>query len=253
MAFARDVAFIDIVGHQGNDFQITPEFWRELNALMAQFNAPGRFVTIPGYEWSGNTGLGGDRNVFFRSEQGTIRRSSHALVPDRSDVGTDCVDARELFRDLAASGDDVICWAHCGGRYADIHYAHDVRLERAVEVHSSWGTFEWLLADAFEKGYRVGVVANSDGHKGRPGAEPPGASMFGALGGLTCFMAEHLDRELDLRGDEGAPSLRDHRMPARSRCPCRVAAGQRRVSRRSITAGRPGCAQRERHHGRHRA
>ena len=195
MAFARDVAFIDIVGHQGNDFQITPEFWGELNALMAQFNAPGRFVTIPGYEWSGNTGLGGDRNVFFRTEQGTIRRSSHALVPDRTDVGTDCVDARELFRDLAASGDDVICWAHCGGRYADIHYAHDVRLERAVEVHSSWGTFEWLLADAFEKGYRVGVVANSDGHKGRPGAEPPGASMFGALGGLTCFMAERLDRD----------------------------------------------------------
>jgi hypothetical protein len=195
MTFARDVAFIDVVGHQGNDFQITEEFWRELNALMAQFNAPGRFVTVPGYEWSGNTGLGGDRNVFFRSEDGTIRRSSHALVPDRSDVATDCVDARELFRDLGASGDDVICWAHCGGRYADIHYAHDVRLERAVEVHSSWGTFEWLLADAFERGYRVGVVANSDGHKGRPGAEPPGASMFGALGGLTCFMTEGLDRD----------------------------------------------------------
>ncbi len=195
MAFARDVAFIDIVGHQGNDFQITQDFWRELNALMAQFNKPGQFVTIPGYEWSGNTGLGGDRNVFFRTEQGTIRRSSHALVPDRSDVGTDCVDARELFRDLAASGDDVICWAHCGGRYADIDYAHDVRLERAVEVHSSWGTFEWLLADAFERGYRVGVVANSDGHKGRPGAEPPGASMFGALGGLTCFFAVRLDRD----------------------------------------------------------
>ena len=194
MCFARDVAFLDAVGHQGNDFQITLEFWAELNRLMGTFNAPGRFITVPGYEWSGNTGLGGDRNVFFPREDGTIRRSSHALVPDRSDEATDAIDARALFRDLAASGDDPVCWAHCGGRYADIHYAHDVRIERAVEVHSSWGTFEWLLADAFERGYRVGVVCNSDGHKGRPGAEAPGASMFGALGGLTCFLAPRFDR-----------------------------------------------------------
>ena len=51
---------------------------------------------------------------------------------------------------------------------------HDGRLERAVEVHSSWGTFEWLLHDAFELGYRVGVVCHSDDHKGRPGATPAG-------------------------------------------------------------------------------
>lgn len=194
LAFARDVAFLDAVGHQGNDFQITLDFWADLNRLMGAFDAPGRFITVPGYEWSGNTGLGGDRNVFFPREDGTIRRSSHALVPDRSDEDTDAIDARALFRDLSASGDDPVCWAHCGGRYADIHYAHDVRIERAVEVHSSWGTFEWLLGDAFEAGYRVGVVCNSDGHKGRPGAEAPGASMFGALGGLTCFLAPTFDR-----------------------------------------------------------
>ncbi|MEW6256604.1 MAG: DUF3604 domain-containing protein [Pseudomonadota bacterium] len=194
MCFARDVAFLDAVGHQGNDFQITLDFWDELNRLMGAFDAPGRFITVPGYEWSGNTGLGGDRNVFFPREDGTIRRSSHALVADRRDEDTDAIDARALFRDLATSGDDPVCWAHCGGRYADIHYAHDVRIERAVEVHSSWGTFEWLLADAFEAGYRVGVVCNSDGHKGRPGAEAPGASMFGALGGLTCFLAPAFDR-----------------------------------------------------------
>ena len=85
--------------------------------------------------------------------------------------------------------------AHVGGRYADIKYAHDGSLETAVEVHSAWGTFEWILRDAFEKGYRVGVVANSDGHKGRPGACYPGASFFGSYGGLTCFLAAHLDRD----------------------------------------------------------
>src|SRR6185436_6677726 len=41
----------------------------------------------------------------------------------------------------------------------------------------------------------VGFVANSDGHKGRPGASHPGASTFGAYGGLTCVLAESLTRE----------------------------------------------------------
>ena len=74
-------------------------------------------------------------------------------------------------------------------------YAHDGRLERAVEVHSTWGTFEWLLHDAFEKGFRVAVVCHSDDHKGRPGATRPGASSFGAVGGLTCFFMPELTRD----------------------------------------------------------
>lgn len=85
--------------------------------------------------------------------------------------------------------------AHVGGRYADVKYAHDGRLETAVEVHSAWGTFEWIVRDAFEKNYRVGIVGNSDGHKGRPGACYPGASFFGSYGGLTCFLAKSLDRD----------------------------------------------------------
>jgi hypothetical protein len=37
--------------------------------------------------------------------------------------------------------EDAIVVAHVGGRYADIKYAHDAKLEPSVEVHSSWGTF----------------------------------------------------------------------------------------------------------------
>ena len=44
-------------------------------------------------------------------------------------------------------------------------------------------------------GYRSGVVCNSDGHKGRPGASYPGVSTFGAYGGLTCFLTEELTRD----------------------------------------------------------
>jgi hypothetical protein len=190
--YARDAAFIDMVGHQGNDFQITDNFWRELNRLTAEFDAPGRFVCLPGYEWSGNTGMGGDRNVFYRREGRPIRRSSHILV--QGQTSTDAIyTADALFRGL--EGEDAIVIAHVGGRYADLKYAHDGRLERAVEVHSTWGTFEWLLHDAFEKRFRVGVVCHSDDHKGRPGATRPGASSFGAIGGLTCYFMPELTRD----------------------------------------------------------
>ncbi|WP_319633583.1 DUF3604 domain-containing protein [Pelagibius marinus] len=194
-AFARDRAFLDATGHQGNDFQITTPFWRELDALCAEFDRPGSFVAIPGYEWSGNTGLGGDRNIYFPEEGRILRRSSHALVEDRSDIASDANSAAELFQALADNKEwDVVGYAHCGGRYADVKMAHDGRFEKSMEVHSSWGTFEWLVQDAFEMGYRVGIVANSDGHKGRPGASYPGASLFGAVGGLTCFLTEELSR-----------------------------------------------------------
>jgi hypothetical protein len=192
-AYARDKAFLDIVGHQGNDFQITDAFWAELNRLTAAYDAPGRFVAVPGYEWSGNTGLGGDRNVFYRNEGRPIRRSSRILVDDPAD--NDCYTAGDLFKAMRAANEDAVVIAHVGGRYADIRVAHDGRLERAVEVHSTWGTFEWLLHDAFDLGYRPGIVCHSDDHKGRPGATMPGASTFGAIGGLTCYLMPELNRD----------------------------------------------------------
>ncbi|MEM1160868.1 MAG: DUF3604 domain-containing protein [Pseudomonadota bacterium] len=194
--FGRDKAFLDACAHQGNDFQMTDTFWKDLNKVTEHFNRDGAFVTLPGYEWSGNTALGGDRNVFFPVEGRTMRRSSHALIEDQFDVGTDCHTAGELFEAFAANEEwDVICFAHCGGRYADITMAHDGRFEKSVEVHSAWGTFEWIVQDAFKSGYRVGIIGNSDGHKGRPGASYPGAGWFGAVGGLTCFLMPELTRD----------------------------------------------------------
>ena len=190
--FARDKAFLDICVHQGNDFQITTEFWNHLNELSAEFTEDDRFIVFPGWEWSGNTGLGGDRNVLHMREGRQIHRSSHALVDDLSDIDTDANSANDLFE--ALQDEDCTVFAHIGGRYADIKVAHDQRIEKGVEVHSAWGTFEWLVHDAFEQGYRVGILSNSDGHKGRPGASHPGATKFGAYGGLTCVLAPSLTR-----------------------------------------------------------
>ena len=196
--FARDRAFLDICVHQGNDFQITTEFWHWLNELSAEFTEDDRFIVFPGWEWSGNTGLGGDRNVLHMHEGRPIHRSSHALVDDLSDVDSDATSAADLF--AALKDEDCTVFAHIGGRYADIRVAHDQRLEKGVEVHSAWGTFEWLIHDAFEQGYRVGILSNSDGHKGRPGASHPGSTKFGAYGGLTCVLAPSFTRAGIMQG-----------------------------------------------------
>jgi len=178
-----DLSVLDVSGHQANDFQVNNAFWTYLNELTAEYHEDQRFVVFPGYEWSGNTAVGGDRNVFYRNENRPIRRSSHALISDRSDIDTDASDANALFEALA--DEDCVVYAHVGGRYADIAYAHDPRLETAMEIHSAWGTFEWLLTDGFPLGHRSGVVCNSDGHKGRPGA----------YGGLTCFLTDDFSRD----------------------------------------------------------
>lgn len=192
--YARDCAFIDAMCHQGNDFQVSDAFWAALNEVTAEFDSPGRFVFFPGYEWSGNTAIGGDRNVLLPEEGRPIRRSCRALVEDTADPETDAFDARLLHAAMQRDGRPALCIPHVGGRYANLRFAHDRMLERSVEVHSDWGTFDWLLEDAFAVGGRVGILAGSDGHKGRQGASHPGASQFGSYGGLTCILAEELSR-----------------------------------------------------------
>jgi hypothetical protein len=193
-AFGRDIALLDTMCHQANDFQVTEEEWQRLRGQIDRFHADGRCVIFVGYEWSGMTPGGGDRNVMFRSDLASLHRSSHAEVDDMADAATDCFPVTRLFEQFRAR-DDVLLIPHIGGRYADVVGFHDPALEPVVEIYSDWGRFEWLLEDALKAGYKVGVVSNSDGHKGRPGASHPGASTFGAYGGLTCVLAESLTRE----------------------------------------------------------
>ena len=190
--FAREDALVDFAGHQGNDFQITAEVWAEIKSQANTQNDPGRFVAYVGWEWSGNTPVGGDHNVYYLGDDGPLHRSSHVLIEDTSDEDTDCWHVTELYE--ALSDEDALLVPHVGGRYANLNW-HDSRLEAVVEVYSEWGEFEWFLRWALEQGYRVGFTAGSDDHKGRPGAAYPGSGSFGVYGGLTCIWAEELTRE----------------------------------------------------------
>ncbi|KAJ6024935.1 hypothetical protein N7540_005732 [Penicillium herquei] len=72
---------------------------------------------------------------------------------------------------------------------------HHPKLERLLEIGSTWGQFEWLIRDATKRRWKLGVSANSDEHRGRCGGGVPGTAVFGTRGGLTGIVAPHLDRE----------------------------------------------------------
>ena len=117
-AFARDIAFVDFAGHQGNDFQITAAFWERIGRCAREFDEPGRFVVFPGYEWSATTPAGGDRNVYYLEDGQPIYRTSHWQVPDLHDVATDRYPVGELFQQLK-KGRPALVVPHVGGRPAN--------------------------------------------------------------------------------------------------------------------------------------
>ncbi len=190
--YARDVAAVDICTHQGNDFQITAGDWAEIQRYTRKFNQPGRFVTFLGYEWSGNTPAGGDHNVLWYCDDKPIYRSSHWQITDKSDAHTDRYPISELYEQLR--DEKAMLIPHIGGRRAVLDY-HRTGQAPLVEICSVHGRFEWFLHEAFDRGLKVGVVANGDDHTGRPGAAYATGDSFGTRGGLTCVLAKELTRK----------------------------------------------------------
>jgi len=193
--FARDYGLLDASSHQANDFELTDEDWKRVDEAADRFYSPDSFVTFPGYEWSGNTPLGGDRNVLYTGKGGPIVRSSNELLPGETSEHPVAATAEALFDAIGKLPElKPFVIAHVGGRYPNMDM-HDPALEYAVEVHSDHGTFEWLVDDALTRGYIVGICANSDDHKCHPGASYPDRRECHSMGGLTCVLSEKLDRE----------------------------------------------------------
>jgi hypothetical protein len=192
--YARDAGDVSFVGHQPNDFQFSQAGWDEIRETAKRMHEPGRFIPFVGYEWSGTTPAGGDRNVHFLGDDGDLHRSSHWHIADKSDEESDRYPLDDLFREFAGRS-DVLIVPHIGGRRCDITRYHDPELEPAVEICSCHGRFEWLLHEALDNGYTVGVIGGSDDHTGRPGAAYATSHSFGTRGGLAGIYARELTRE----------------------------------------------------------
>lgn len=191
-AHARDFAGTDVGSHQANCFLVTNAEWEETQASTRRQQQPGRFVTLLGVEWSGASSVGGDHNLYFPGDESPLRRCSHEFIADKSDADSDLRTVEDVYRHYR--GSDTLVAVHVGGRTADLKY-HEPGLDRLVEVHSTHATSEWFLFDALRRGYRMGVIAGSDGVDGRPGNSHPGhMGVRNVRGGLTAISAPELTR-----------------------------------------------------------
>jgi hypothetical protein len=192
-AHARNFAATDFGSHQANCFLVSNDEWRETQAATARAQQDGRFVTLLGVEWSGASTQGGDHNLYFPGDEAALRRCSHEFVSDKSDKASDLPHIEDVYAHYR--GTDTLVAVHVGGRTADLRW-HEPTLDRLVEVHSTHATSEWFLLDALKRGYRMGVVAGSDGVDGRPGASHPGhMGVRNVRGGLTAVAMPDLTRE----------------------------------------------------------
>ena len=204
-SYGREIAALDVLGYTANDFQITKERWDATTDLITSLNKPGEFVIFPGTEWCGNSAAGGDHNVIFLADpathppefpfdrHGNVARSFEWSEHGPKDLVPGAWPLDEVYCTYARKADDHILIPHVGGRRCNLAWHHP-KLGRLIEIGSTWGQFEWLLQDAVRRGWKLGVSANSDEHRGRCGGGVPGTAVFGTRGGLTGIIAPKLER-----------------------------------------------------------
>jgi hypothetical protein len=202
-AYGRDIAGLDVISYTANDFQITDENWALGVKTMDEFQKDGELVCYPVQEWCGSSTAGGDHNVVFL--HGKAPEFPYAASGEHNRTfswnedmkGTGVHLGRwpieELWLAYSHDPENHLIMPHVGGRRY-IPDWHHPRLERLIEISSSWGHFGWLYQDVIARGYKLGASASGDEHRGRPGGGLPGTQVFGVKGGITGIIADKLDR-----------------------------------------------------------
>jgi hypothetical protein len=200
LRYARGAAALDVVALTDHDhwgmlpLDASPETQRAIAEATASFDAPGRFVTLDGYEWT--SWIYGHRHVLYFDGPG----------PWLSSFDPRTETPQQLWQ--ALEGRDALTFAHhsAGGPVAvDWSIPPDPRFEPVTEIVSVHGSSEspdsvvpiydpvdgnWVR-DALARGYRLGFVGSGDSHDGHPGL----AHFSGDTGGLAAILAEERTRE----------------------------------------------------------
>ncbi|KAJ4267101.1 hypothetical protein NW762_003199 [Fusarium torreyae] len=204
-SYAQKIAGLDVVGYTANDFNITEERWNQTIEIIKSISSEGEFVVFPGIEWCGNSAAGGDHNVVFLDNPntaslefpfdryGNVARSFEWNEHGPSELTPGAWPLDEVYATYAHNPEKHLLIPHVGGRRCNLAWHHP-KLERLLEIGSAWGLFEWLLRDAVQRGWKLGVSANSDEHRGRCGGGVPGTAVFGTKGGLTGVLSSKLER-----------------------------------------------------------
>jgi hypothetical protein len=200
LRYARDVAALDVAALTDHDhwgmvpLDASPENWRVIREETERFHAPGRFVTLLGYEWT--SWIHGHRHLLYFDGEGPLLSS---LDPSYETP-------QRLWQ--ALEGRAALTFAHhsAGGPIA-VNWAipPDPRFEPVTEIASVHGSSEspdtpspiydavagnWVR-DALARGYRLGFVGSGDSHDGHPGL----AHLASPTGGLAAILCEERTRE----------------------------------------------------------
>jgi hypothetical protein len=198
--YARDVAGLDVAALTDHDhwglepLARSPRLWDEIRGRVSAFHAPGRFVTLLGYEWT--SWLHGHRHVLYFGDEGRVLSS---VLPEYESPP-------QLW--AALRGEPALTIAHhtAGGPIAtNWEIPPDPELEPVTEVASVHGSSEapdsphviydpvagHFARDALDRGYRLGFVGSGDSHDGHPGL----AHLASGKGGLVAIFAGELSRE----------------------------------------------------------
>ena len=173
-AFAERFSGLDFCAVSDHAFEILDEMWQHSKAVTNRLNKPGRFVTFNAYEWSGNTSVGGDHNVYFLADDPPLMRSGNYYSPRNLQMyhGPDrpAKHVKDVFAALEKQlGDaNILCIPHYGGRRGNPKW-HSPRVQRLIEIYSEHRRSEDWAGTFLAKGHRVGIMASSDGHFGNPG------------------------------------------------------------------------------------
>ena len=162
--------FVSVTDHE--DFlgkRIGPGEWRGQMALCDLFDEPGRFVTLPGYEWTGRRHPGpGHRCVYLPDTSYPLLGRAHRAAETSA----------ELIQALKRCG-GLVFPHHVGWTGADAE-AHDPAVQTCWEIVSVHGAYEALgvgpigqrdvpleghfIRDQLDRGLRFGFVGGTDGH-----------------------------------------------------------------------------------------
>ncbi|HZT32702.1 MAG TPA: CehA/McbA family metallohydrolase [Bryobacteraceae bacterium] len=172
--FGRRVAALDFTAVTDHSFLVEDWMWEDIKATANRLYQPGRFVTFLAYEWSGQTDVGGDHNVYTTdSDMPVIRCYSYFNYQNLRmyhgpNKGANHVE--DLFRMLAPMerNENLMVIPHYGGRQANPAF-HNPGLQRAIEIFSDHRRSEDWATKFLQNGYRLGVIASTDNHAGNAG------------------------------------------------------------------------------------
>jgi hypothetical protein len=195
-AYAKQVALLDFVALTDQGACLT-DAWEFCQGKVREYYRPGTFVTFKGYEAGAPNG---HRNVVYVSD---------AIEPPLDAKRFSSFAPQVLFDYYRERGDAILIPHHVK-TWTDWTF-HDPQLEPVMEIYSCWGQSEspdlelWNKGmtpgagawEAFNRGYRMGLIASSDNHVGMPGRSYPGDRQAHTpfKGGLCAIWAPALTRE----------------------------------------------------------